>query len=235
MNPLEHLRKNLQFIENKIGYSFENKDLLVLAFIHRSFINEYREGPLEHNERLEFLGDSVLGLIVADYLFHRLPNYPEGQLSQLRSRIVDAASCSQYLLKLKLSEYILLGRGESMSEGRAKQSILSDVFEALLGAIFLDGNMGTAKSFLLMHFEEDFEATIGAPSRNYKAELQDYSQKKFQKTPVYKVIEEAGPDHAKVFHVMVYINEEEAGLGVGTSKKEAEQRAASVALLKEEG
>lgn len=234
MNAFEHLKENLKFIEDKIGYSFENKELLVLAFTHRSFINEYREEQLQHNERLEFLGDSVLGLIVADFLYHRLPSYPEGKLSQLRSRIVDANSCSQYLLKLKLSEYILLGRGESMSEGRAKQSILSDVFEALLGAIYLDGHMSTAKSFLLMHFEEDFEATIGKPSRNYKAELQDFSQKKFQKPPIYKVIEEAGPDHAKVFHVMVYINEEEAGLGIGTSKKEAEQRAASVALEKEE-
>lgn len=234
MNPLERLRANLNLIEDKIGYSFENKDLLILAFTHRSFINEYREEQLQHNERLEFLGDSVLGLIVSDFLYHRLPAYPEGTLSQLRSRIVDANSCSEYLLKLKLSEYILLGRGESMSEGRAKQSILSDVFEALLGSVYLDGHMRTAKSFLLVHFQEDFERTIGQPSRNYKAELQDYSQKKFQRPPVYKVIEEGGPDHAKIFHVMVYVNEKEAGLGMGTSKKEAEQRAASVALSKEE-
>ncbi|OGN56782.1 MAG: ribonuclease III [Chlamydiae bacterium RIFCSPHIGHO2_12_FULL_44_59] len=232
MSSLRNLRENLPYIEDKIGYSFERKDLLVLAFVHRSFINEFRGGRLEHNERLEFLGDSVLGLAVADFLYHRLPDYPEGQLSQIRSRLVDTGACSQYLLKLQLAEYILLGRGEAMSEGRAKQSILADVFEALLGAIYVDGHMNRARSFLLMHFERDFESAIGTPSRNYKAELQDYSQKQFQKPPIYKVMDEVGPDHAKVFHVMVYVNEQEAGLGIGSSKKEAEQQAAFVALVK---
>jgi ribonuclease III len=232
MNLLERLKSNLESIEEKLGYAFENKDFLVQAFIHRSFINEYRVGPLQHNERLEFLGDSVLGLVVADYLFHRLPSHPEGQLSQLRSRLVDATSCAQYLQKLQLGEHILLGKGETMTEGRTKPSILADVFEALLGAIYLDGGLGVMKSFLLFHFEAEFESAIGSPPRNYKAELQDLSQKQFQKTPVYKVIGETGPDHSKVFHVMVFINEKEAGVGLGASKKEAEQRAAFDALSK---
>lgn len=232
MNLLERLKSNLESIEEKLGYAFENKDFLVQAFIHRSFINEYRVGPLQHNERLEFLGDSVLGLVVADYLFHRLPDHPEGQLSQLRSRLVDATSCAQYLQKLQLGEHILLGKGETMTEGRTKPSILADVFEALLGAIYLDGGLGVMKSFLLFHFETEFEAAIGSPPRNYKAELQDLSQKQFQKTPVYKVVDETGPDHSKVFHVMVFVNEKEAGVGLGASKKEAEQRAAFDALSK---
>ncbi len=232
MNPLEELKTRLEAIEEKLGYVFENKEFLILSFVHRSFINEYREGPLEHNERLEFLGDSVLGLVVADYLFHRLPGHPEGQLSQLRSRLVDANSCAQFLQKLDLGQFILLGRGETLSEGRTKTSILADVFEALLGAIYLDGGLGTIKSFLMFHFESDFEAAIGSPPRNYKAELQDFSQKRFQKPPLYKIVEETGPDHAKVFHVMVLVNGQEAGIGMGTSKKEAEQRAAFDALSK---
>lgn len=232
MNPLERLKSNLESIEEKLGYVFENKDFLVQSFIHRSFINEYRTGPLQHNERLEFLGDSVLGLVVADYLFHRLPDHPEGQLSQLRSRLVDASSCAQYLQKLHLNEHILLGKGETMTEGRTKPSILADAFEALLGALYLDGGLGVMKSFLLFHFETEFEAAIGSPPRNYKAELQDISQKQFQKTPVYKVVDETGPDHSKVFHVMVFVNEKELGIGMGASKKEAEQRAAFDALSK---
>lgn len=232
MNPLERLKSSLEAIEEKLGYVFENKDFLVQAFIHRSFINEYRFGPLQHNERLEFLGDSVLGLVVADYLFHRLPDHPEGQLSQLRSRLVDATSCAQYLQKLALGEHILLGKGETMTEGRTKPSILADAFEALLGALYLDGGLGVMKSFLLFHFETEFEAAIGSPPRNYKAELQDLSQKQYQKTPVYKVVDETGPDHAKVFHVMVFVNEKEAGIGMGASKKEAEQRAAFDAISK---
>ena len=232
MNPLEELKSGLEAIEEKLGYAFENKDLLVLALIHRSYVNEHRELAGQHNERLEFLGDSVLGVAMADYLYHRLPSHPEGQLSQLRSRLVDASSCAQYLQKLDLPQFILLGRGEKLSEGKTKVSILADVFEALLGAMYLDGGLGIVKSFLLCHFEPAIEAAIGSPPRNYKAELQDFSQKKFQKTPVYKVMQESGPDHAKVFHVMALVDDKEAGIGMGATKKEAEQRAAFDALSK---
>ena len=235
MNSLQDLRKNLPLIEEKIGYTFENKDLLILAFVHRSFVNEHRDVIQQHNERLEFLGDSVLGLTTADFLYHRLPTFPEGQLSQFRSRLVDAPSCAQYLQKLQLPDFILLGRGEKMSEGKAKVSILADVFEALIGAVYLDGGLTIAKSFFLCHFEGEMESAIGSPSRNYKAELQDHSQKKYQKAPVYKIILESGPDHAKVFHVMVYVDEKEEGIGLGASKKEAEQRAAFEALSKIRG
>ena len=138
--------------------------------------------------------------------------------------------CAKYLQKLKLQNFILLGRGEKMTEGRNKMSILADAFEAIVGAIYLDGGMTVAKSFLLCHFEEEAKETIGAPPRNYKAELQDYSQKKFQKVPVYKVAQESGPDHSKLFHIIVYLDEKESGVGVGASKKEAEQRAAFAAI-----
>ena len=232
MNALEELRKNILAVEERLGYVFENKDYLILALIHRSFVNEYKSAPINHNERLEFLGDSVLGLVIADYLYHRLPGHPEGVLSQLRSRIVDSNSCAQFLHKLALSEFILLGRGEKITEGRSKSSIQADVFEAIVGAIFLDGGLSVVKSFLLCHFEDEISQAIGSPPRNYKADLQDYSQKKFQKTPVYKVVQESGPDHSKIFHVMVFVDEKEAGLGVGASKKEAEQLAAFEAMQK---
>lgn len=232
MNPLEELKENLSVVEERLEYLFSNKDFLILALIHRSFVNEFKQSPLQHNERLEFLGDSVLGLAIADYLYHRLPSYPEGQLSQLRSRLVDANACAQYMQKLGLASYILLGRGEKITEGQTKISIQADVFEAIVGAIYLDGGLPVVKSFLLCHFEPEINEAIGSPPRNFKADLQDFSQKKFQKPPVYKVIQESGPDHSKIFHVMVFIDEKQMGLGMGASKKEAEQRAAFDALSK---
>jgi ribonuclease-3 len=230
MTSLGALRAKLSEIEEKLGVVFENKELLALSFVHRSFVNEHRDVIDQPNERLEFLGDSVLGLALADYLFRRLPSHAEGDLSQLRSRLVDAASCARYLQELKLTEYILVGKGERVNEIRG--SILSDVFEAIIGAIYLDGGIGIVRSFLTAHFEKEFEEAIGSPSRNYKAELQDYSQKKFQKPPSYRVVEESGPDHAKIFHVIVSVDEKELGMGTGSSKKEAEQRAAFEALGK---
>lgn len=232
MHLLEHLQANLAPIEQKLGYHFKKKELLVLALTHRSFVNESRFTGIEHNERLEFLGDSVLGLVIADYLFHRLPSDPEGKLSHLRSRLVDANACAQFLQKLGLTDAVLLGRGERMSEGQAKVSIQADVFEALVGALYLDGGTVMVKEFILHHFQSQIEQVIDFPPRNYKAELQDYAQRKFQRAPVYKVVHETGPDHAKIFHVIVFVSDAEAGSGIGPSKKEAEQLAAFNALVK---
>lgn len=232
MNSLKELEGHLPTIEERLTYTFEDKNFLVLALTHRSFINENRAVITEHNERLEFLGDSILGLIVADYLYHRLPSYPEGQLSQLRSKIVDAASCALYLQKLHLADFILLGKGERLGVGKTKVSILADVFEAIIGAIYLDGGLAITKAFFLSQFDQDIDQVIGSPPRNYKAELQDYSQKKYQEPPTYKVIQETGPEHGKTFHVLVTVGGEEMGIGIGPSKKEAEQRAAFEALSK---
>jgi len=232
MNLLEKLRDRFDEIEGIIGYVFENKGLLLNALVHRSYANEYKDRTLPNNERLEFLGDSILGLVVSEYLYHRLPSYPEGILSQLRSKLVDGTACLKYMQKLKLTDFILLGRGEQMTEGRSRTSIVADAFEALVGAIYLDGGLVIVKSFILCHFEEEADEAIGSPPRNFKAELQDYSQRKYQKVPVYKVAGETGPDHSKIFHVIVYLEEQEAGIGLGASKKEAEQRAAFDALTK---
>lgn len=187
---------------------------------------------LMHNERLEFLGDSVLGVVISEYLYQRLPDQPEGHLSQLRSTIVNATSCAQYFLKLDLGDLILLGRGEKMSAKQGKASIYANAFEALIASLYLDGGLDVVKSFLIAHFKDFFEEVIEKPPINYKAQLQDYSQRQFQKPPVYQVIEEGGPEHAKIFLVEVFLGEREMGRGKGHSKKEAEQNAALDALSK---
>lgn len=176
MHTLDTLKKNIPTIEEKIGYVFDNKELLILAFVHRSYVNENKKEIMHHNERLEFLGDSSLGLIMSDFLYHRLPDCSEGVLSQFRSQLVEASACARYLQKLEIQEYILLGRGEARSEGNTKVSILADAFEALVGAIFVDGGTNGARAFISSHFNEDMEMVLCSPSRNYKAELQDYSQ-----------------------------------------------------------
>lgn len=231
MHKFETLQHSIPDIERTIGYSFNNKSLLTLAFIHRSYINEHKE-ILQHNERLEFLGDSILGILVAEFLYKSLPDLPEGDLSYLKSRLVEASSCITYIQKLGLANYLLLGRGERMNDGRGRDSILSDLFEAIIGAIYLDGGCEAARRFLFDHFSEEIEGTLKTPLSNWKAILQDYCQKKYQHPPVYEVLEESGPDHCKKFVIAVLINNKEYGRGKGASKKEAQQLAAEAAVTR---
>jgi ribonuclease-3 len=155
---------------------------------------------------------------------------PEGELSQIRAHLVEAGTCARFLQKLGFASDVLLGKGEKMNEGRGRDTILADLFEALMGAIYLDGGLGEARAFFWKHFAEDIEQVLKAPVHNWKAELQDYSQKKYQKPPVYKVEKEIGPDHSKIFHVIACFENAEVGRGIGSSKKEAEQAAAEDAL-----
>ncbi|WP_039356407.1 ribonuclease III [Candidatus Protochlamydia amoebophila] len=233
MKPIEHVIRQAPAIEAKLGYTFKDPQLLVLAFVHRSFINENREVN-QHNERLEFLGDSVLGMLISDYLYCKLPKTPEGQLSYLRSRLVEASSCVHYIQSLDLSGYLLLGKGERMNDGRGRESILADLFEAIIGAIYLDGGLQAAKDFLFKNFHQHIEIILATPLRNWKALLQDYCQKNYQQTPLYQVLHESGPDHSKVFQISVWIQDRELGRGKGTSKKEAQQAAAADALSRVE-
>ncbi len=219
-------------IERKISYHFRSPEILALAFVHRSYWNEHQDSVHDHNERLEFLGDSVLGLVIAEYLYCHLPMTPEGVLSDLRSRLVEAASCVLYVQKLSIAEYLLLGRGEKMNVGKGRESILADLFEALMGAIYLDGGYEATKHFFFRHFQKEVDHILDQPARNWKAELQDCSQKQFQQTPVYEVIEESGPSHQKHFRIAVFINQRQVGEGVGSSKKAAQQQAAADALGK---
>lgn len=229
MNAIDDLIQKAPIIEAKLGYSFHNRLHLALSFVHRSFINEHRE-ITEHNERLEFLGDSVLGVLMAEYLYRRFPSTPEGDLSYLRSRLVEASSCVNYIHKLDVEPYILLGKGERMNDGRGRDSILADLFEALIGAIYLDGGIDKAREFLFRNFSQEINQILERPLSNWKAVLQDYCQKKYQQPPTYKVISEEGPDHSKIFKISVLINDRPMGFGEGSSKKEAQQAAASDAL-----
>jgi len=234
MNAIETLLEKAPQIEAKLGHTFSDKELLTLAFIHRSFFNEHRSIALGHNERLEFLGDSILGLIVSGYLYSHLPSRSEGHLSHLRSHLVGADACTKYMHQLECSDFLLLGKGEAVNVGRARERILADLFEAIIGAIYLDGGFEKANDFFLQHFGTHIDKAMESPLRNWKAELQDHSQKKFQKPPEYKILEEEGPPHSKSFLIGVFIDEEEVGQGEGASKKLAEQAAAEDALRKME-
>lgn len=229
MNTIENLLKEIPAIESRLHYTFHDRSLLLLAFVHRSYINEHRE-VMHHNERLEFLGDSILGLIIADYLYKKFPSYPEGDLSYLRSRLVEASSCMAFLHKMEVGKHILLGKGERMNDGRGRESILADLFEAIIGAIYLDGGIEATRKFIFDNFSTEINDTLATPLSNWKAMLQDYCQKKFQHPPIYRVLEETGPDHSKSFVIAVMIDEMEYGRGSGASKKEAQQSAAANAI-----
>ncbi|CCB88312.1 ribonuclease III [Simkania negevensis] len=230
MQTIEELKSALSQIEAKVGYQFKDESLLERAFIHRSFINENRGVVKGHNERLEFLGDAVLSVLVSDFLYSELPDHPEGELSYLRSRLVEATTCAMYIEKLDVQSFILMGKGESMNQGKGRSTILADLFEALIGAIYLDGAMEEAHRFFFSHFHSFITEIIESPTRNWKAELQDYCQKNYQKPPTYEVINEEGPDHEKTFYVVVKLDNQILGKGAGTSKKEAEQMCAQQAI-----
>lgn len=231
MTTMDELRKDIAAIEEKIGYTFKNKELLALAFVHRSYVNENKQVS-QHNERLEFLGDSVLGLLIADYLYVTLPDTSEGDLSYLRSRLVEAGSCMAYVQHLNIHMHLLLGKGERMNDGRGRESILADLFEAIIGAIYLDGGLDAARKFIFQKCSQEMNAILKTPLQNWKAILQDYCQKKYQHPPDYKLISESGPDHSKIFLISVEINGQVMGQGQGSSKKEAQQAAAEDALKK---
>lgn len=229
MQSPKKLSDILPKIEAKLKMKFKSKDLLFLAFVHRSFVNEDKETN-QHNERLEFLGDSVLGVLIAEYLYEKWPDETEGTLSQFRSLLVEAGACIKYMKVLELEPFIMLGKGESQSLGRGRETILANVFEALIGAMYLDQGLNKTRNFFFGNLQKCVEEIIESPSRNYKADLQDYTQKNFQTIPEYKLVQEVGPDHAKEFTIAVFIQSDQQGEGRGASKKQAEQEAAKNAL-----
>ena len=230
MNEIKNLLKHTPEIETKLGYAFQDKSLLFTAFVHRSFANESRE-IREHNERLEFLGDSILGFIMAEFLYRELPDKPEGDLSNLRSKLVEANSCSLFVKQLGLENFLLLGKGERMTPGRGRDTILADFFEAIIGAIYLDGGIVAAKNFIFSCFMETIRTLIAAPLKNWKASLQDFCQKHHKKAPTYTVLSETGPEHGKSFKIEVSVGGQILGIGEGSSKKAAQQSAAEAAMM----
>lgn len=229
-SPFQTLTTQIPEIEAKLGHEFKNKDLITQAFLHRSFTNESPLCPLHHNERLEFLGDAVLGLIAADYFFKELPGTPEGELTHLRARLVEGSACTTFLNRLDLLHYILLGKGERRADGRGRNSIAADLFEALIGAIFLDEGFKATEKWFHAKFSKELREVLERPMRNFKADLQDYSQKATQSPPTYEVRIEEGPDHNRIYEVAVLVADEEVGYGKGRSKKEAQQAAAEDAI-----
>jgi ribonuclease III len=232
MTQIDNLKENLQKVELKLHISFEDKNLLLLSFVHSSFMNENKNLINEHNERLEYLGDTVLNLIVSTYLYKVLPDVTEGVLSTLRSHIVDLDSCATFYKKLELEKYLLLGKGEEKTIERGRDTILADALEALIGAIYLDKGFDLTYDFFIDNFKDNLEKILKSPNKNYKALLQEFSQKRFQRPPVYVIVEEKGPDHAKIFEIDVFVNNEKMGTGFGSSKKEGENAAATDAINK---
>jgi len=221
-------------LEEKIGITFKNKNLLQNVFIHRSYLNEHRDLKLTSNERLEFLGDSVLSLITSVYLFKNYPHLKEGEYTDIKGTIVCAESLSFAARKLDLGKYLFLSKGEEKCGGRENKNILADCFEALIAAIFLEKDFETAYQFVAKFlFSDKLDFII--KNRLYlpaKTKLQEYFQEKYKTVPEYKVIEESGPAHKKIFKVGVYFRNKLLGLATGFSKKEAEENAAKIAIEK---
>lgn len=222
---------NLSKLEELISYQFKNKDLLKESLTHRSYLNERPDWGLPHNERLEFLGDAVLELSVTEELFKRFPEKNEGELTPIRSALVNYQMLSAVAKDIKLEDFIFLSKGEAKDLGRAREVILANALEALIGAIYLDGGYFEAKrfvnKFVLNYLDEVMRRRL---YKDAKSQLQEIIQETKKVTPTYKVLSEEGPDHDKIFEVGVYFGEEFAAKGKGPSKQEAEVEAAKAAL-----
>lgn len=225
----KRILENIDKFEQIIDYKFNNKEYILEALTHSSYSNENKN--YNFNERLEFLGDSVLSIVISDYLFNNEMNLPEGELTKLRANIVCEESLSEVASKINLGEHMLLGKGEEATGGRERISILADAFEAVIAAIYLDGGLEYAKKFILNYMEDIiFNSRKGKIFRDYKTHLQEVLQSRGENNIWYKLMNEKGPDHNKRFVMQVGINEVVLGTGEGKSKKEAEQLAAKKAL-----
>ncbi len=216
-------------LEEKIGYRFHNRELLLTALTHSSYANE-RHGECESYERLEFLGDSVLGLVTAEFLFTRRAQLPEGRMTRLRAELVCETSLHKTALALGLGSYMRLGKGEEHTGGRERPSILADMVEAIIAALFLDSGLDEARRFVLANILQDAELGESHRSADYKTQLQELVQRRSNQVISYELLEETGPDHDKTFTFEVLINGTVSGRGSGKTKKEAEQMAARAAL-----
>lgn len=223
-----NIEQNVSEVENRIGYAFKQKELLKQAITHSSFINELKINKWDSYQRLEYLGDAVLELSISEYLFHNHPDMSEGKMSKLRASMVCEQALAFCAKDIQLGEFILLGKGEESGGGRERNSIISDVFEAIVGAVYIDGGFEEAKKFVAKYVLEDIgERQLFVDSKSILQEMvQAESQSKLQ----YKLIGECGPEHNKEFEVAVYIDNQCMATAIGHNKKDAEQKAAYSAL-----
>lgn len=223
-----------QKLAEKLGVNFSNPRLLKQAFTHRSYLNENKNSALAHNERLEFLGDAVLELVITDHLFHQYAEATEGELTMYRAALVNTIELARAAEGLGINDYLLLSRGEAKDTGRARQTILANTFEAMFGAIYLDQGLETTKDFIRRHLLPRLTEILSNKSwQDAKSFFQEKAQDKLGITPRYQVLTETGPDHDKLFTVGLYVGEKLIAEGRGHSKQEAEQEAARQGLNKQ--
>ena len=218
-------------LQKKLGIKFKNEDLLRQAFVHRSYLNENPAFELGHNERLEFLGDAVLELVVTEYLYKNYPDLAEGEMTNLRAALVNAQMLSQISDRLGFNEYLYLSRGEAKETGRGRQYILANTFESFVGSLYMDLGYDASKKFIYENLIPELKNIIENKLwRDAKSLFQEAAQERAGITPTYEVLSESGPDHAKKFVIGVYLNEELVAQGEGSSKSEAQQQSAENAL-----
>lgn len=228
---MKKMEKNInQHVNEFFDITFNDEELVKIAFTHSSYANDHREQEIQHLERLEFLGDAVIELIVSDYLYKEYKELPEGQLTKMRAAAVRAETLAQLAVECGLPQYIRLGRGEEQSNGRERISLLCDVFEAFVGAVYLDQGVKEARKVLEMLLFPKINAGDFSHGMDYKTALQEWMQRDGVVQIEYEVVNTLGPDHARQFQVEVRIEKETMGTGIGTSKKRAEQEAARVAF-----
>lgn len=223
--------KDFKLLQKNLNIKFKNENLLKQAFVHRSYLNENPAFELSHNERLEFLGDAVLELVVTEYLYNNYPDLAEGEMTNLRAALVNTQMLARIAERLNFNDYLYLSKGESREAGRGRQYILANTFESFVGAVYLDREYQSAKDFILKVLIPELDGIIKNKLwRDAKSLFQEAAQERVAVTPTYEVLEESGPDHAKTFKVGVYLGKELVADGEGSSKNEAQQKAAENAL-----
>lgn len=225
--------KEFDFLENELNYTFKDKGFLKAALTHSSYANENKLGIINSNERLEFLGDAILNLMVSQYLYKKYPHHSEGELTKIRAKVVCESSLAYIARKIYVGDYLLLGKGEESTGGRERESILADTIEAIIGAVYMDSDYNTTNESLRDKFEDNIVKAVanGDLFSDYKTELQEKYQKYSKSKIEYIIYKEEGPEHNKIFFMNVYLNGEIIGSGEGRNKKEAEQMAAKEALI----
>lgn len=224
---------SLKELEDKIGYTFKDKKLLICALTHSSFANERSSHDVSSYERLEFFGDSILSFVVSDFIYKNLPDYPEGDLTRLRAAVVCEDSLYEVSKKLSIGKYILLGKGEENSNGRERKSILADIIEAIIAAMFIDSGLEESRKFIMNNLKDKIHSLVEHSEKvvDYKSQLQHLVQQAPGEQFEYELEEETGPDHDKRFVMVAKLNRNIIGRGSGKSKREAEQNAAKEALI----